>query len=282
MSDKGTRAEVHAFVCGLARLAAELQLSRYGNPGYVREKAPKDLVTETDLLCEEVLISRIEERYPDDAILSEERGGEISHRGRTWLLDPVDGTSNFARANPIFCACVSVLEEGTVVHAAVAAPRLGDLYHASLGGGAFREGLAAEEPLRTSRVGRLGDAFLLADSSFYDSTKHRKGSTPAVERLFPPAWQLRALGSAGVGGAWVAAGYVDASVGTSNKAWDYAPTALLVPEAGGRVTNLQGNPWTSDSDGLVATNGPLHEEVLALLNKAGPARPPGVPAKLDG
>ncbi|MDQ5819100.1 MAG: hypothetical protein M3334_12125, partial [Actinomycetota bacterium] len=87
--------EIHEFVCDLARRAGALQLSRYKNPGKVREKGPKDLVTEVDLLCEELMVNAIRERYPHDAILSEEQGGEISKEGRTWLLDPVDGTANY-------------------------------------------------------------------------------------------------------------------------------------------------------------------------------------------
>ena len=102
--------ELNRFVRDLARRTGELQLSRYQEPGEIKEKAPKDLVTEVDLLCEEFLISEINERYPEDSILSEERGGEISPTGRTWLLDPVDGTANFARANPLFCCCISVVE----------------------------------------------------------------------------------------------------------------------------------------------------------------------------
>jgi myo-inositol-1(or 4)-monophosphatase len=255
-SDKG---ELHEFVCDLARRAGDLQLSRYEDPGRVREKAPKDIVTEVDLLCEELMVSAIEERYPDDAILSEERGGEISASGRTWLLDPVDGTANFARANPIFCACVSVLEGDAVTHAAVAAPRLGDLYHASRGAGAFRDSPEGRARLRVSDTERLEYAFFGADLAFRGS-----GSTGA-RKVLSATWQFRAIGSAGVRGAWLAAGYLDVSIGTRNTAWDYAPTVLLVTEAGGRATDLDGSPWTPASDGLVATNGRLHKEVLEVL-----------------
>ncbi|MCA3748737.1 MAG: hypothetical protein IN808_06310, partial [Rubrobacter sp.] len=139
--------ELHRFVCEIARRAGELQLSRYEDPGRVREKGPKDIVTEVDLLCEELLVGAIRERYPNDAILAEERGGGLSDTGRTWLLDPVDGTANFSRANPLFCACVSVVEGGAVTHAAVAAPRLGDLYHARRGGGAYRDSEGRSERL---------------------------------------------------------------------------------------------------------------------------------------
>ena len=264
------REELHEFVCEIARAAGELQLSRYESPGKISEKAPKDLVTEVDYLCEELLISRIEQRFPDDAILSEERGGEIAKSGRSWLLDPVDGTANFARANPLFCVCVSVMEDGEVTHAAVAAPRLGDLYHAYLGGGAYRDHSGGErEPMSVSDTAELEYAFTGADLSFTgleagtaDSDARKKGLRDA----FSSSWQLRALGSAGIRGAWTAAGYLDVSIGTRNTAWDYATTALLVSEAGGRSTDLSGEPWALDSDALIATNGRLHDEVLKTLN----------------
>ncbi len=257
-------AELHRFVRDLARRTGELQLSRYERPGEIREKAPKDLVTEVDLLCEEFMIGEIRERYPEDAILSEERGGEISPTGRTWLLDPVDGTANFSRANPIFCACVSVVESNRVKHAAVAAPRLGDVYHASLGGGAFRDSGGETYPLRVRETEKLERAFVGADVNFSST-----GSNPRKEgilEVFRSCWQLRSLGSAGVRGAWLAAGYLDVSIGTRNTVWDYAPTALLVPEAGGLATDLAGDPWTYDSDGLLSTNNQaLHKEVLRLI-----------------
>ena len=257
-----TSSELHDFVCDVARRAGDLQLSRYENPGEVTEKAPKDVVTEVDLLCEELMVDAISERYPDDAILSEERGGTVSETGRTWLLDPVDGTANFMKANPMFCACVAVLEDGTVTHAAVAAPRLGDLYHATLGGGAFRDFGGRRSLLHVSATSELGYAVVGADLSLYGG----KEQPPGVKEVLFGSWQLRALGSAGIRGAWIAAGYLDVSVGTHNTPWDYAPTVLLTSEAGGRATDLSGNPWTLDSDGLLATNGRLHDEALKMLS----------------
>ena len=211
------------------------------------------------------MVNAIQERYPDDAILSEERGGSVSETGRTWLLDPVDGTANFMKANPMFCACVSVVEGGSVTHAAVDAPRLGDLYHASLGGGAFRDTHGESFPLRVSDAGKLESAVAGADLSLRGWSRQ----DPGLEKVSFGSWQLRALGSAGIRGAWIAAGYIDVSVGTNNTAWDYAPTVLLVSEAGGRATDLDGSPWTLDSDGLIATNGLLHDEVLNILADGG-------------
>ena len=246
----------------MARRAGDLQLSRYENPGEVREKAPKDFVTEVDLLCEDLMVNAIRERYPEDAILSEERGGFVSEEGRTWLLDPVDGTANYMKANPMFCACVSIVEGGSVTHAAIAAPRLGDLYHAVAGRGAYRETGGRETPMHVSDTKRLEYAVAGADLSLRSGQPQDAG----VEKVLSGSWQLRALGSAGIRGAWLAAGYLDISVGTRNTAWDYAPTVLLVTEAGGRATDLSGGPWSLSSEGLIATNGALHDEVLETLH----------------
>ena len=257
--------EVHEFARDIARRAGELQLSRAENVGEIVEKAPKDVVTEVDLLCEKLMVDAIRERFPGDAILSEEQGGEISATGRTWLLDPVDGTANFTKANPMYCACVAVLENGQVTHAAVAAPRIGDLYHARLGGGAFRETGGQTIPLRVSETGSLEYAVVGADLSLRGWGRSQE---PGLQKVLFDSWQLRALGSAAIPGAWLAAGYLDISVGTRNTAWDYAPTVLLVSEAGGRATDLDGSPWTVDSRGLIATNGAIHDEVLAALDGA--------------
>ena len=256
--------ELHEFVRDLALRAGELQLQRYEKPGEIREKAPKDLVTEVDLLCEELMVSAIEDRYPDDSILSEERGGAISETGRSWLLDPVDGTANFSKANPLFCACVSVIEDGTVTHAAVAVPRMDDLYHARLGAGAYRETGGERIKVGVSDTEKLEYAFVGADMILSQKKRNRRSE---IQDVFDSCWQIRALGSAGVRGAWTSAGYIDVSLGTNNTAWDYAPTALLVSEAGGMSTDLSGEPWTPDSDGLIATNGLLHEEVLEILSR---------------
>ncbi len=263
-ASRDTSEELNEFVREVALLAGELQLSRLNRPGDIREKQPKDIVTEVDLLCEEAMISAIEKQCPDDSILSEEQGGEISPTGRTWLLDPVDGTANFSRANPMFCSCVAILEDGFVTHAAVAAPRLRDLYHARLGGGAYLETGGETFPLKVSETAELEYAFVGADISFiaHGSNPRREG----IQEVFDAAWQSRSLGSAGIRGAWMAAGYLDISIGTRNTAWDYAPTVLLVNEAGGFATDFSGEAWTPNSDGLVATNASLHQPVIRLLN----------------
>lgn len=263
-----TEEELRGFAIRLARRAGELQLARLGSKHDVREKAPKDPVTEVDLLCEEFLVSAIRERFPGDAILSEERGGEVSREGRTWLLDPLDGTANYARGLPLFCCCVSVLEAcpsgHRVAHAAVSVPALGTLYRASARGGAWVDSDAGGTTrLRVGGAAWLEDAFAGADSRF--GVSGDGGRRRPLGRLFGSCWQVRAIGSAGVRGAWVAAGHLDVSAGETNSAWDYAPTALLVTEAGGKATDLSGKPWTLASDGMLVTNGALHREALETM-----------------
>ena len=247
----------------MARRAGDLQLSRYQNPGEVREKAPKDFVTEVDLLCEELMVNAIGERYPDDAILSEERGGSVSEEGRTWLLDPVDGTANFMKANPMFCACVSVIEaRHRNPRRRRRAPHRGPLPRERRAAEPTGRPAAREIPMRVSDTQRLEYAVAGADLCL----RSGKPQDAGAEKVLSGAWQLRALGSAGIRGAWLAAGYLDVSVGTRNTAWDYAPTVLLVSEAGGRATDLSGEPWSLSSEGLIATNGALHDEVLKTLH----------------
>ena len=139
------------------------------------------------------MVNAIGERYPDDAILSEERGGSVSESGRTWLLDPVDGTANYMKANPMFCACVSVIEGGSVTHAAVAAPRLGDLYHARSGGGAYKETGGSETPLRVSDTKRLEYAVAGADLSLHGG----KPQDPGVERVLLQGLATKGSGQRG-------------------------------------------------------------------------------------
>jgi fructose-1,6-bisphosphatase/inositol monophosphatase family enzyme len=255
--------ELRDFARNLAHRAGEIQLSHYDSSLDIREKARRDLVTEVDLLCEEMMISAIQEKYPEDSIFSEESGGGISENGRTWLLDPLDGTANYSRSNPLFCSCVSVFEGGRVTHTAIAAPRFGDLYHASLDGGAYRDHGGESQPLRVSNTEELEYAFTGADLSFTGMRKAYEGN---LQSVLSASWQLRALGSAGIRGSWLAAGYLDVSLGTNNTAWDYAPAALLAAEAGGKVTDLEGEPWNFSSDSLLATNGLLHEEIFHILH----------------
>jgi fructose-1,6-bisphosphatase/inositol monophosphatase family enzyme len=193
--------------------------------------------------------------YPDR--YSVPQGGEIK-----FMVSLEEGESFQARLVRVINGDCN--PDGPGTHAAVAAPRLGDLYHARSGGGAYKESGGRETPLRVSDTRRLEYAVAGADLSLHGG----KPQDPGVERVLYRAWQLRALGSAAIRGAWLAAGYLDVSVGTYNTAWDYAPTVLLVSEAGGRATDLSGDPWSLSSDGLIATNAALYDEVLETLHGA--------------
>ena len=260
----------HGFVRGLAKRAGELQLSRYGRPAGVREKGLKDLVTEVDLLCEELLVSAIAERYPQDGILAEERGGKISSADRTWVLDSLDGTANFSRGNPLFCASVSIVDKGKAAHTAVSIPLLGDPYHAATGGGAWRESRGATTPLRVTDTRALGYPCFRSGLRRIGQLLLRPQPRPLEVRR-RPALRLP-LGAALLGQFGHPRG-VDrrgppGRVGrrTERCAWDRAPTVLLVLEAGGRGTDLVGKPWTFASDGLLTIAGLLYDRVIETIS----------------
>jgi histidinol-phosphatase len=178
-------------------------------------------------------------------VLGEEEGDDGSDV--RWILDPIDGTRNFSRGVPIWATLIALERDGEIVCAVISAPALARRWWASGGGGAFMNG----EPLRVSEVRSLGDAVLSATYA----------ADLAV--LEPLAWHARGLGDFWQH-ALVAEGSVDAAVDAELALWDYAAPSLVVTEAGGRITALDGGP-VRPHEKIVSSNGLLHDEVIALL-----------------
>lgn len=249
----------------LASEAAQIVRERLTSPGPTAEKTPGDLVTEVDILAEQHLIAGIRKTFPGDAILGEESGGDIVESGFTWVLDPLDGTANFARGNPLHAVSICVLADRQPLHTAVAAPRLGELYHASRGQGAWRVIDGAQTQMHVGDVRSLDRTMLGVGSCFFGPQADPRSDRVAA--LISACWQMRSIGTAAVRGAWVAARCLDLSVaGASDQLWDSLPSVLLVEEAGGHVCDLKGQPWTLASDGLVLTNKQLAPHALEVLS----------------
>ncbi|MFC5187637.1 inositol monophosphatase family protein [Actinomadura harenae] len=220
----------------------------------VRAKPDRTLVTEADTETERVLRAHLAHHRPDDTILGEEAGGA---RGpRCWLLDPVDHTGNFVRGIPVFATLIALVEDGVPTVGVVSAPALERRWWASQGQGAYADGA----PLRVSTVDTLPEAGL---------------SFAALDRwddrsLLPEIADLarRARHSWGSGGFWsqmlVAEGRLDAALDPWGKPWDLAAPKIIIEEAGGRLTDLSGTP-TIDHDAALATNGLLHDHLVAAL-----------------
>jgi myo-inositol-1(or 4)-monophosphatase len=256
-----------------ARAAAEAasELLQGARPADVRAKGnPRDLVTEWDLRSEEVIRRVLAERTPGIAVLGEE-GGEGGGAGGgagglRWLVDPIDGTVNFAHGLPIWAVSIACEDAGQVAAGVVAAPALGWWFEASRGGGA-RDGSGA--PIAVSSIARLDHA-LLTTGFPYDRATRPDNNFAEWEHLQRRAGACRRLGAAALDLCLVARGAMDGYWERHLKPWDVAAGALIVTEAGGIVTDWTGGRFDLHEGAVVATNGAIHEELIAELGRGPP------------
>ena len=224
-------------------------------------KGPVDLVTEGDRRSEECILRTLRSRYPQDAVLAEERGEVGGDSPYRWLVDPLDGTTNYAHGLPVFAVSVAVEREGQVLAGAVYEPVADRLYVAGRGLGARRNG----RPLRVSQQGRLEMA-LLATGFAYHSRSPDQANLDHFANFSREAQGIRRLGAAALDLCWVAEGWFDGFWEYGLHPWDVAAGMLVVEEAGGRATDFLGRPVRlSGAVHIVASNGRLHEAMLAVL-----------------
>lgn len=218
-----------------------------------------DLVTEMDRASELLLVERLRAAFPGTGVLAEE-GGEIAGTGGRWIIDPLDGTTNYAHGHPQWCVTIA-FERDDEVRAGVVFDALRDeMFAASQGEGAFLNG----RPIRVSRVATLDDS-LLATGFPYDRRERADFYMAYYKAAVVATQGVRRAGSAALDMAWVASGRLDGYFEHGIKAWDVAAGELLVREAGGTVTNFEGGPHVLTGQRTVATNGFVHAETLALL-----------------
>ncbi len=220
-----------------------------------------DLVTRLDLEAQEILTSGLERHFPGEPVVAEEGAGPRTSQAESlWLVDPLDGTTNFVHGVPLFAVSVARIASGQLDCGMVYVPRLDELYWSSRGGGAFRNG----ERLRVSTRTALDEA-LLATGFPYDIRTHARTNLREWSHLATRCRGLRRCGAAAVDLAWVASGRFDGFWEYRLGPWDLAAGALLVQEAGGRLSTPDGGGeflWSGD---LVATNGHVHAALLAEL-----------------
>jgi myo-inositol-1(or 4)-monophosphatase len=252
-----------ALATDLARDAGAIQREHYETELSIETKSASiDLVTEVDKRCEAMIVERLERERPGDAILAEEGGG-LDHEGAEWrwIIDPLDGTTNYAHGYPRFCVSIGVEWNGVRTVGVVYDPLLDELYHAVRGEGAFLGG----RRLRVSSESDLGNA-LLATGFAYDVRRTRDDNVAEFTRFLKACRAVRRDGAAALDLCYVAAGRFDGFWEFKLHPWDVAAGILIVEEAGGRCSDAHGGPPTRSGVETVASNGHLHEAMLAVLS----------------
>jgi myo-inositol-1(or 4)-monophosphatase len=250
--------------------AGDLQMAQFGGDFQIDKKGTIDLVTEVDLAVERMFRALVAERFPDHQVLAEEMGGAATApAGPCWVFDPIDGTTNFAHGLPIFCSSLALEIDGVAEVAAIYDPTRKELFTAERGGGAFLNG----KPLRVSSATRLVDAMLVTGFP-YDIHSRVDEIVGLFAAFVGQVRAVRRLGSAAIDLCYVAAGRLDGFWESDLKAWDIAGGGLIVAEAGGRITNMTGGPFTSRGGTVLATNGHLHDAMLEVIVKFREGRAP--------
>lgn len=252
--------ELSDFARHLARKAGKLLAVKFTRHNPVYYKGTIDLVTEADRMSEEVILSEISRRYPDHGVLSEESEEKNGRTALRWIVDPLDGTTNYAHGFPFFCVSIALEKDGSVVLGVVYDPMRDDLFEASLAGGSSLNGTK----LRVSSVDDLSRG-LLATGFPYDIRESPDNNLNFFNAMAKKAQAIRRAGAAALDLAYLAAGRFDGFWELKLKPWDTAAGCLLVEEAGGVVSDMKGAKWDLFSPGLVASNGRIHEQMMEVL-----------------
>jgi myo-inositol-1(or 4)-monophosphatase len=243
--------------------AGEIQLARQGSGFRISKKGTTDLVTEVDLECERMCREILAQRFPDHEVLAEEGGASQTRGSRwRWVFDPLDGTTNYAHGLPIFSASLGLEIDGRTEVGAVYDPSRRELFTAERGQGARLNGV----PLKTTDTAALIDGLLVTGFP-YGSLRTSRDLLEIFGAFILQSRAVRRLGSAALDLCYVAAGRFDAFWEQHLKHWDVCAGILIAEEAGGRVTGMDGTPFDPAAGHLIASNGPLHDEMLRVIRE---------------
>jgi myo-inositol-1(or 4)-monophosphatase len=250
----------------MARAAGAVLMEGYGALHAPERKGRIDLVTEFDRRSEALLLGEIARRFPGHAVLAEESGAHpVAGAPARWLIDPLDGTTNFAHNYPFFAVSIAAEVAGDLVAGAVYDPVRDEMFAAARGAGATLDG----RPIRVSPVARIEDALLVTGFP-YDVREHPERHLPFFQAFLMRAQGIRRDGSAALNLCYLAMGRFDGFWEGNLSPWDLAAGVLLVREAGGRVSRYDDRPLALDGGQILATNGALHREMIEVLAGAAP------------
>lgn len=242
----------------VAREAGDIARTHFHQVKKVEFKGRKDIVTDVDFLIEKALVARLREEFPGHSIITEESQGYRGESDFTWVIDPLDGTRNFAMGIPFFCCSIALTSGEDILVAALYDPLRDELFHAEKGKGAYLN----SSPISVSRRTSLGQALVGLDLGYHDGRAKR--ALELVCQLWPGMQAVRIMGSAALGLAYAACGRLDIYFHHFLYPWDLAGGILLAQEAGGTVTDREGNPASMNKEGIIASNAAIHADFLRL------------------
>lgn len=238
--------------------------AKFGKVGY-RLKGRANLLTEADLASQRAVIRLIRKAFPEDGFLAEESPAEETPNGRLWIIDPLDGTTNYAHGFPAAAVSIGFAEKGTIKAGAVYDPFRKELFLAEKGRGAVVNG----KKLSVSRTPSVSSALLVTGFA-YDRAERAEFYCGFFAEFIKLSHDVRRMGSASLDLCWLAAGRTDGYWEFGLKPWDVAAGKLIVEEAGGRVTDFRGRPWKTDREmgsQTLATNGLVHAGMLRVIKR---------------
>ncbi|MDD2694365.1 MAG: inositol monophosphatase family protein [Anaerolineales bacterium] len=245
-----------------ARVAGRILRQQFAIPLNIDYKGEINIVTEVDRKSETILQEMLAAAYPDYGFLGEEGVNNHQAHGARWIVDPLDGTTNYAHGFPFFAASIALEQAGEVVLGVVYNPVLDELYTAEKGAGARLNG----NPIRVSTTGELGKA--LVGSGFpYDAWTTDQDNVATWARFVKSALSVRCDGAAALDLCHVAVGRLDAFWERDLAPWDMAAGALIAAEAGGAISACDGSPFHLGQPGILADNGRLHDKMLEIINR---------------
>ena len=240
-------------------LIADALERRGGGENRFDLKGEHDLVTETDRASERLIVERLRKSYPTHAIVAEEGSAEAGSSEYCWYVDPLDGTTNFAHGFPVFNVSIGLAKAGQVIAGVIADPTRNEVFTAEAGGGAFLNG----RRIHVSRTRRIEQS--LAGTGFPSRKRHQNVNIHFYYQLAMLSHGVRRAGAAAIDLAYVACGRLDLFWEFTLNPWDMAAGTLLVREAGGTVTDMQGGAFHLRCPHVLADNGLVHEETAALF-----------------
>ena len=244
-----------------AARAGEILRKNWGRTHQVEKKGAIDLVTEADLASEEAILQIVKTAFPEHKILAEERGVTLGTDDCEWIIDPLDGTTNYAHHLPEFSISMAFALGGKIVFGIILNPVMGELFCATQGKGATLNG----RPIHVSDTRTVGDSLLVTGFP-YDLPPVIRELMKRMERCMLAAQGIRRLGSAALDLCYVACGRFDGFWEQNLAPWDTAAGMVIVEEAGGRVTDFSNKPFTIEGKEILATNGHVHQEMTRLLS----------------